>query len=128
VLAITGGLVLALVADPVLGALRGPFPELWLALGAGVAVAAVVCSTMIVLIGGWAIIPTWLLFVILGSTSSGGAVAPPLLPQPYAFISRFLPPGATVGIVRTAVYFRHQQHLEPVAVQAGWLAAVLPRC
>lgn len=125
VLAITGGLVLALVADPVLGALRGPFPELWLALGAEVAVAAVVCSTMIVLIGRWAIIPTWLLFVILGNTSSGGAVAPPLLPQPYAFIGRFLPPGATVGIVRTAVYFRHQQHLEPFAVQAGWLACGL---
>jgi hypothetical protein len=88
-------------------------------------VAAVVCSTMIVLIGGRrAIIPTWLLFIILGNTSSGG-VAPPLLlllPQPYAFVGRFLPPGATVGIVRTAVYFRHQQHLEPFAVQAGWLA------
>jgi uncharacterized membrane protein len=125
VLAITGGLVLALVADSVLGALRGPFPELWLALGAEVAVAAVVCSTMIVLTGKWAIIPTWLLFVILGNTSSGGAVAPPLLPQPYAFIGRFLPPGATVGIVRTAVYFRHQQHLEPVAVLAGWLACGL---
>jgi hypothetical protein len=93
VLAITGGLVLALVADPAIGALRGPFPELWLALGAEVAVAAVVCSTMIVLIGGrWAIIPTWLLFIILGNTSSGGAVAPPLLPQPYAFVGRFLPP------------------------------------
>jgi hypothetical protein len=128
VLAITGALVLAVMADPVLGALRGPFPELWLALGAEVAVAAVVCSTMIVLIGRWAIIPTWLLFVILGNTSSGGAVAPPLLPQPYAFIGRFLPPGATVGIVRTAVYFRHQQHFEPVAVQAGWLPAVLPPC
>jgi hypothetical protein len=122
VLAITGGLVLALIADPVLGALPGPFPELWLALGAEVAVAAVVCSTMIVLIGRWAIIPTWLLFVILGNTSSGGAVAPPLLPQPYAFIGRFLPPGATVGIVRAAVYFRQQQHLEPFAVQAAWLA------
>ena len=41
-LAIAGGLVLALVADPVIGALRGPFPELWLSLGAEVAVAAVV--------------------------------------------------------------------------------------
>jgi hypothetical protein len=86
-------------------------------------VAAVVGSTMLVLIGGrWAIIPTWLLFIILGNTSSGGVAPPLLLPQPYAFVGRFLPPGATVGIVRTAVYFRHQQHLEPFAVQAGWLA------
>ena len=80
---------------------------------------------MLVLTGKWAMIPTWLLFVILGNASSGGAIAQPLLPQPYAFIGRFLPPGATVDIVRTAVYFRHQQHLEPFAVQAGWLACGL---
>jgi hypothetical protein len=52
-------------------------------------------------------------------------VAQPLLPQPYAFIGRFLPPGATVGIVRTAVYFRHQQHIEPFVVLAGWLVCTL---
>jgi hypothetical protein len=124
-LAIAGGLALALVADPLIGALRGPFPELWLALGAEIAVAALFCSTMLVLVGRWAIIPTWLLFIVLGNTSSGGAVAQPLLPQPYAFIGRFLPPGATVGIVRTAVYFRHQQHIEPFVVLAGWLVCTL---
>jgi hypothetical protein len=124
-LAVAGGLMLALVVDPVMGALRGPFPELWLAFGAEVAIAAVIRSTMIVLIGRWAILPTWLLFVILGNTSSGGAVAQPLLPQPYAFVGRFLPPGATVDIVRTAVYFRDYQHLEPFIVQAAWLACGL---
>ena len=72
---------------------------------------------MIVLTGRWAVIPTWLLF-ILGNTSPGGAVAPPLLPQPYASSAASCP-GATVGIVRTAVYFRQKQHLEPLAVQAG---------
>lgn len=113
------------MTDPLIGALRGPFAELWLAFGAEIAVAALFCSTMLVLIGRWAFIPTWLLFIVLGNTSSGGAVAQPLLPQPYAFIGRFLPPGATVGIVRTAVYFRHQQRLEPLAVQALWLACSL---
>src|SRR5690349_11391732 len=92
VLAIAGGLVLAVVVDPLIGALHGPFPELWLALAAEVAVAALLCSTMLVLVGRWAIIPTWTLFVILGNTSSGGAVAQPLLPPFYAFIGRFLPP------------------------------------
>jgi hypothetical protein len=121
VLAIAGGLVLALVADPLIGALRGPFPELWLALAAEVAVAALVNSTMLVLVGRWAIIPTWLLFIVLGNTSSGGAVAQPLLPPFYAFVGRFLPPGATVSIVRTAVYFRLEQHPEPFVVQAAWL-------
>jgi Protein of unknown function (DUF3533) len=125
VLAIAGGLVLAVVVDPLIGALHGPFPELWLALAAEVAVAALFCSTMLVLVGRWAIIPTWTLFVILGNTSSGGAVAQPLLPPFYAFIGRFLPPGATVGIVRTAVYFRRDQHLEPFIVQAVWLVGTL---
>jgi hypothetical protein len=124
-LAVTVGLVLALVADPIIGALRGPFPEQWLAFGAEVAIAALVCSTMITLIGRWAIIPTWLLFVVLGNTSAGGAVAQPLLPQPYAFVGRFLPPGATVGIVRSAVYFREHQRLDPFVVEAAWLVCSL---
>jgi hypothetical protein len=124
-LAVLGGLVLALVADPLIGALRGPFFELWPALAAEVAVAALFCSTMIVVIGRWAIIPTWLTFIVLGNTSSGGAVAQPLLPPFYAFMGRFLPPGATVGIVRTAVYFRQWQHPEPFIVQAAWLACTL---
>ncbi len=51
VLAIAGGLTLALVTDPLIGALRGPFAELWLAFGAEIAVAALFCSTMLVLIG-----------------------------------------------------------------------------
>jgi hypothetical protein len=80
---------------------------------------------MLVLVGRWAIIPTWTLFVILGNTSSGGAVAQPLLPPFYDFIGRFLPPGVTVSIVRTAVYFRHDQHLEPFIVQAVWLVGTL---
>lgn len=92
-----------------MGALAGPLPELWLGFGAELAVAALTCSLMLVLVGRWAIIPTWLLFVVLGNTSSGGAVAPPLLPPFYAFVGWFLPPGATVDIIRGAVYFRHQQ-------------------
>jgi hypothetical protein len=39
----------------------------------------------------------------------------PLIPPFYAFVGRFLPP-ATVSIVRPAVYFRRDQHLEPFIV------------
>jgi hypothetical protein len=28
---------------------------------------------MLVVIGRWALVPTWLLFIVLGNTSSGGA-------------------------------------------------------
>jgi len=125
VLAVVGGLVLALVADPLIGALQGPFPELWLALAAEITVAALFCSTLLTLVHRWAIIPTWLLFVVLGNTSSGGAVAPPLLPSAYAFIGRFLPPGVAVSMIRTAVYFNRYQHPGPFVVQAAWFACTL---
>ena len=121
VLAVAGGLVLALVVDPLINALPGPFPELWYALGTEMAVSALVCSALIVLLDRWAIVPTWLLFVVLGNTSAGGAVAPPLLPPFFAFVGRFLPPGATVDIIRNAAYFRDYQHAGPFVVQLAWL-------
>lgn len=40
-----------------------------------------------ILIGRWAIVPTYLLFVVLGNSSSRGAVSPPLLPEPFGFLS-----------------------------------------
>jgi hypothetical protein len=124
-LAVAGGLVLSVVADPLLHALRGPFLELWAALAAQVAVAALFNAVMLTLVGRFAIIPTWAFFVAVGNASSGGAVAPPLLPEPYALIGRFLPSGATVEIIRNAVYFVHAQHLEPIVVEGCWLAATL---
>ena len=125
VLAVAGGLALALVVDPLINALPGPFPELWYALGTEMAVAALVCSALIVLVDRWAILPTWLLFVVLGNTSAGGAVAPPLMPPVWAFIGRFLPPGATVNIIRTAAYFRNDQRPGPFVVQVVWLVCAL---
>ena len=121
VLALAGGLVLALITDPLLGALRGPFPELWAALAAEVATAALFNAAMLTLIGRWAIIPTWGLFVAVGNAASGGAVAPPLLPAFYRFVGRFLPNGATVEMIRNAVYFTGHQHLEPILVEAAWI-------
>jgi hypothetical protein len=125
VLALVGGLVLALITDPVLNALRGPFPELWAALAAEVAAAALFNSAMLTLIGRWAIIPTWGLFIAIGNAASGGAVAPPLLPAFYRFVGRFLPNGATVETIRNAVYFTAHQHLEPVLVEAAWIIGAL---
>ena len=69
-------------------------------------------------------VPTWLFFVILGNASSGGAVSPPLLPAPFAFISQWLPSGATVTALRDAIYFPADQHVRPIAVQAVWAAAL----
>jgi hypothetical protein len=125
VLTVVGGLLLATVIGPIIGALQASFVELWAALSIEVAVAALVNSTMLVLFGRWAIIPTWSLFVILGNTSSGGAVSPPLLPAFYAFLGRYLPPGATVNILHGAAYFPHAQRITPFVVQGAWLLCSL---
>jgi hypothetical protein len=89
------------------------------------AIAAVVNSTNLALFGGWAILPTWLLFVIVGNAASGGAVAPPLLPPVYAFIGRWLPSGATVEALRNVVYFPSAQQVQPYVVLAAWLLGAL---
>jgi hypothetical protein len=120
-LAAAGGLILALVVDPLLGALHGPFLELWAALAAQVTAAALFNSAMLALVGRWAIVPTWGLFIAIGNASSGGAVAPPLLPAFYRFVGRYLPNGAAVETIRNAVYFRHHQHLEPILIEAAWI-------
>jgi hypothetical protein len=79
---------------------------------------------MTVLIGRWAIVPTFLFFVVLGNSSSGGAVSPPLLPAPFAFISQWLPSGATVTSLRDAIYFPGYQHARPLLVLAAWAGAL----
>jgi hypothetical protein len=125
VLAVVGGAALSVVTGPVLGALSTPFPQLWLLTSLQVAVAALFNSAMLVLIHRWAIIPTWLVFILLGNTSSGGAVSASLLPQPFAFFNHALPSGATVSAIHAATYFPDNQRPLPFIVLGLWLVASL---
>ena len=120
---LAAALVLTLVDGPVFQRLELPVLECWGILVLQVVTAASFAATMANLIGRWAIVPTWLFFVVLGNTSSGGAVSPPLLPQPFALVSEWLPSGAAVTSLRNAVYFHHYQHARPIAVLAAWAAA-----
>jgi hypothetical protein len=120
--ALAASLVLTLVAGPVLHRLPLPIAESCGILALQALTVAAFASTMGLLLGRWAIVPTWLLFVVLGNSSSGGAVSPPLLPRPYRIISQWLPSGATVTALRNAVYFHADQQVRPVAVLAGWAA------
>lgn len=101
-----------------------PVLESWAILGLQVVAVTSFASLMAVLIGRWAMVPTWLFFIVLGNSSSGGAVAPPLLPAPLAFGSQWLPSGATVTALRDAVYFHGYQQVHPIAVLATWAAAL----
>src|SRR4051812_19877882 len=122
---LASSLTLTLVAGPILHRLALPIFESWGILALQTLTVATFTSTMIALVGRWAIIPTFLLFVVLGNSSSGGAVAPPLLPSPLATLSEWLPSGATVNAIRGAVYFHGGQHVLPFAVLAVWAATWL---
>lgn len=125
VLAVVGGGALAVVSGPILGALQASFPELWLLVSLQIAIAALFNSTMLVLIHRWAIIPTWLTFILLGNTSSGGAVSASLLPQPFRFLNHALPSGSTVSALHSAAYFPQNQRWLPYLVLALWLVGTL---
>ncbi len=115
-----GGFSICAVVDWGLGALRLPFVESWLILALTMFTSGMVFSMFHVLIGRWALLPTWGLMVMLGNPSSGGAVSWPLLPSLLGTIGRWLPPGASVNAQHTAVYFRHYQHPFPFFVLAVW--------
>ena len=119
-LALTASLVLTLVDGPLLNRLTLPVPETWGILALQLLAAASFTSLMAVLIGRWAILPTFLFVVVLGNASSGGAVSPPLLPPAFAFFSQWHPSGATVTALRDAIYFTHHQHARPIVVLATW--------
>jgi hypothetical protein len=119
-LAVAGAVVLTAVDGPLLNRPAGAYFEECGILALQLLAVASFASLFGVLIGRWAVLPTWLFFVILGNASSGGAVSPPLLPQPFAFISQWLPSGASVTSLRNAIYFRDYQHLRPLAVLAIW--------
>jgi hypothetical protein len=123
-LAVVGSLVFTLVDGLLLHRLDLPMVESWGILAIQIMAVASFTSLMVVLIGRWAILPSWLFFVVLGNSSSGGAVAPPLLPRPFAFVSQWLPSGATVTALREAVYFPADQHARPIVVLMTWAAAL----
>lgn len=125
IVAVAGGAALSAVTGTLLHALSTPFPQLWGLTSVQIAIAALFNSAMLVLIGRWAIIPTWTVFILLGNSSSGGAVSASLMPQPFAFLNHTLPSGATVSAIHTATYFPHNQRALPFLVLAGWLLVTL---
>jgi hypothetical protein len=63
-----------------------------------------------------------LVFVILGNAASGGPFARPLLPGLWRTIGGVLPPGASVDLARSALFFDGARITGPVLVLVGWAA------
>jgi hypothetical protein len=61
-----------------------------------------------------------LVFVILGNAASGGPFARPLLPGFWRTIGGVLPPGASVDLARSALFFDGARITGPVLVLVGW--------
>ncbi len=120
--AILVGLVITLTTGPIFGFESFPIVPVWGVLSCSVFIAGAVYSFWRVVIGGrWALVPTWVLFILISNPSSGGAVAPELLPPFYEFMGRWMPTGATVRALRDLTYFPDYPHAEPYLVLGAWL-------
>jgi hypothetical protein len=63
-----------------------------------------------------------LVFVILGNSASGGPFARPLLPGVWRTIGGVLPPGASVDVTRSALFFGSARIAGPILVLVAWAA------
>ena len=61
-----------------------------------------------------------LVFVILGNSASGGPFARPLLPGLWRTIGGVLPPGASVDLARSALFFNGARIVGPILVLVVW--------
>jgi hypothetical protein len=123
--AATGGMLSALTADGLVGALSGAFWPLagvtaLVILGVSGAVHGLVRS-----LGLPGLLLAVLGFLVLGQASSGGAVTPLLVPDALGAVSGWLPPGAGVAAVRNVVYFDGAAIAGPLVLLAGWAVAGL---
>jgi len=61
-----------------------------------------------------------LVFVILGNSASGGPFARPLLPGLWRTIGGLLPPGASVDLARSTLFFDGTRIVGPISVLVVW--------
>jgi hypothetical protein len=63
-----------------------------------------------------------LVFIILGNSASGGPFARPLLPGLWRTIGGVLPPGASVDLARSALFFDGARIAGPILILVAWAA------
>jgi hypothetical protein len=114
------GLVSALTADVLVGALAGAFWPLVgvstvMAFGVAGAVHGLGRSFGIPGIGLGALV-----LLVLGQAASGGAVTSLMVPDFYGAVAAWLPTGAGAAAIRNVVYFDGAAIVQPLMVLAGY--------
>ncbi len=119
-LGVLAGLGVAVLADPVIGALTGAFwPLAGVVAMLVVAVAASVCG-LGRLIGPLGLGLGVLVVLLLSVSSAGGPLGYYMLPEFYRAISQWLPTGTAMTAIRHVVYFDNQRMLHCLVVLAVW--------
>ncbi|MEU3406313.1 DUF3533 domain-containing protein [Streptomyces sp. NPDC006670] len=121
--AIAAGLLGAVIAGPVLGALPGSIAALW---GLGTLVVFAVGALTLALQGLAGVVGIGLailLVVVFGNPSAGGAYPYPLLPPFWRAIGPAMPPGAGTFAARSVAYFRGNGAAGPMLVLSAWAVA-----
>lgn len=121
VFGVAGGLMIAVLADTVFGALPGPF--LGVAAVAGLLAAAVGSTTMALVrrLGPAGYSVAAVLLLIFGNATSGGVLPPDFLPGWLYPVSDVLPVGVAVRAVQGMAYFHDQGLWSAVAVLSAWI-------
>jgi hypothetical protein len=125
VYAVLAGLVAAFNVDVLVGALPGDFAGIALVC-ALLALAVSAAAHGLGHLGGPAgIVVAILTLMLVGMSTTGGAVTYEFEPGFYAAVSQLLPPGAALTAVRNVQYFDWAATLAPLAVLGSWAAGGL---
>jgi hypothetical protein len=118
--AVVAGLIVAFNVDVLVEALRGHFMGIAVVCGLLALAVSAVAHGFGHLGGPAGIVGAIVCVLLLGLSSSGGAVTYQFEPGFYGAISQFLPPGAALTAVRNVQYFDWAATLVPLLVLSAW--------
>ena len=122
--AAAGALITDLLAGPLLGAIPGGhFFELLGIFAFLMLAVALATAALQTLLGPFGTLIVIVAFVIFGAPAAGGSLPRPFLPEFWATIGPFLPPGAGTTAIRNTIYFEANGIGQPLLVLAAYLIA-----
>jgi hypothetical protein len=117
---VLAGLLVAFNADVLIGALDGQFAGIALATGLLALAVSATAHGLGHLGGPVGVVLAILTLLLLGLSSSGGAVTYEFEPGFYDAVSQLLPPGVALTAVRNIEYFDWAATLVPLLVLCAW--------